>query len=286
MSLFVQNAWPSSYSVWFKSQVPQIIGPILLWRISPSYETYNLLGENYKPTELQLSVSHSTVIDWIPYAELRDKVILYYNNSVVLDRLLCDMMNSYVIEVPDLSQVIPRAPRGRAYFGIWNIFRAIDLAFENQSNDLPTSSLPTSAGFADNSANDAANDVENPFGIYNEFTLSEQSSSPGSTGQAQREEMFPNSGAVHSNKEFNLIHILTTPASVLKLSHDIRLYASRSWRIDRALFDKYPELKFSGYEKVVAQGRSCRIPTAPPDAPKELTADTMQMYQRALAVSA
>ncbi|KAH0847594.1 hypothetical protein FOPE_00745 [Fonsecaea pedrosoi] len=295
MSLFVQNAWPSSYSVWFKSQVPQIIGPILLWRICPSYDTYNLLGANYKPTELQLSVPHSAVIDWVPYSELRDKIIMYYNQSVVLDRLLCDMMNSYVIEVPDLAQILPQAPRGRAYFGIWNIFRAIDVAFENQNNNSrrsksgrSPSSAPATADYANQSADEGMLNVEDPCGIYAEFALSEHAGSPPAGGVSGKEDDYDHAAASSSStsashsgggKPFNLVDIFTTPASVLKLSHDIRLYASRSWRFDRTLFDKYPELKFDGYENVVAQGRSCRIPTAPPDGPIEMTEQTMQIYQ-------
>jgi hypothetical protein len=53
---------------------------------------------------------------------------MYYNHSVVLDRLMCDMMNSYVIEVNDLSRILPQAPPVRAYFGIWNVYSAIDAA--------------------------------------------------------------------------------------------------------------------------------------------------------------
>ena len=85
------------------------------------------------------------------------------------------------------------------------------------------------------------------------------------------------------SRHFNLVDILTAPASVLKPSHDIRLYASRSWRLDRTLFDKNPELKFSGCESIVARGRSCRIPTASPDGPKGMTQETIQIYQEALA---
>lgn len=281
MTLFIQNAWPSSYSVWFKSQVPQIIGPILLWRISPSYDTYNLLGKDYKPTELQLSVPHSAVIDWIPYAGMRDRVIMHYNNSVVLDRLLCDMLNSYVIEVPDLSQIIAHAPRGKAYFGIWNIFRAIDLAFQNDTHSRNTGSPPPFADFTDQSVDVVAKDVEDPFSVYDEFALNDRLGSPGHAG-TEGEDQPSNHSTTRTNKQFNLVEIFTTPASVLKLSHDVRLYASRSWRIDQTLFDKYPELKFDGYEDIVAKGRSCRIPTAPPDGPHEMTAGTVQRYQEAL----
>lgn len=62
-------------------------------------EALDRLSPKYKPTELQLSVPHLAVIDWVPYAALRDRVLLCYNDSAALDRLLYDMMNSYVIGI-------------------------------------------------------------------------------------------------------------------------------------------------------------------------------------------
>lgn len=282
MSLFVCNAWPRAHSLWFKSQVPEIIGPILLWRIHPTTENYSNLLPDYKPTQVQLTVPHSAIIDWVPYGPLRDRVILYYNHSVVLDRLLCDMMDSYVIEVNDLAQIIPQAPPGRAYFGVWNVYSAIDAAstalMRNQSD------YPAEPTF-----------VESQHEFINQQQFNGNEQSLNSMPSALRDLLFfkcvvadadNNDGQelpCHNQlNSFNLVEILTTPALVLKLSHDIRLHAAKSWRFDPALFVKWPELKFEGYEAFVATGRSYRIPTAPPDAPIQMTDATKTVYQEAI----
>lgn len=74
---------------------------------------------------------------------------------------------------------------------------------------------------------------------------------------------------------------LTTPALALRLSRDIRLFAAKSWRFDKSLFETWPELKFDGYENVIAQGRPYRIPTAPP-ASLILLTEKVKLYQNAL----
>jgi hypothetical protein len=280
MSLFIYNAWPRTQSLWFKSQVPEIIGPILLWRIHPTTENYKNLLPDYRPTQVQLTVPHSAVIDWVPYAGLRDRVILYYNHSVVLDRLLCDMMNSYVIEVNDLSQIIPHAPPGRAYFGVWNVYSAIDAAnaalMKNQSEfQADPSFLEPRFDFIDQQLNGDDQNFSSMPDVFQDLLFSGMS--PG-VGNNDRQ----NSRYHNRSSSFNLLEILTTPALVLKLSHDIRLYAAKSWRIDPSLFMKWPELKFNGYEALVATGTSYRIPTAPPDAPTQITEAIKIVYQEAI----
>jgi hypothetical protein len=281
MNLFVQNAWPTTASVWFKSQVPEIIGPILRWRICPSMENYNRLLPQYRPTPLQLSAPHSAVIDWIPYAPLRDRVINFYNNSVVLDRLLCDMVDSYVIEVDDLSRVLPRAPCGRAYFGIWNIFAAIDAATAAATASLHASSL--SSAVQTNSVG-----IENDFDEPHLDSLVEPLDDGADThgdlfSSTYPQTPFSNYMALSvDTQSYGLLDVLATPASVLKLSHDVPIYAAKSWKLDRTLFEKYPELKFDGHEQFVAKGRSCRIPTAPPKGPRIMTGPVLETYQRTI----
>jgi hypothetical protein len=283
MSLFIANAWPRTHSVWFKSQVPEIIGPILLWRIHPTAETYKNLLPDYRPTQDQLTVPHSAIIDWIPYADLRDRVIMYYNHSVVLDRLMCDMMNSYVIEVNDLSRILPQAPPVRAYFGIWNVYSAIDAASSSlmrssSAFQADSSFLETGPDFIDTQHDEAGQSFDDTTNAFRDLLFS--SMSPYSAPNDRIE--YQNSHHHDRSNSFNLLEILTTPALVLKLSHDIRLYAAKSWRFDPGLFEKWPELEFEGYEAIVAKGRSYRIPTAPPDAPIRMTEATKAVYQEAL----
>lgn len=202
--------------------MPEIIGPIIRWRLNPSTLTHQQLLSDYKPTPLQLSVPHSAIIDWVPYAALRDRVILCYNGTAALDRLMCDMMNSYVIEVSDLSIILPGALPERAYFGIWNLFSGID----SLTSTPNTPNIPP-GGLAD----------------------------------------------------YSLTQVLSTPILALKLAHDVCLHAAKQWKFDISLFDMYPELKFDGFENIVARGTSYRIGCAPPGMPRELTSEMVDKYQ-------
>lgn len=138
---------------------------------------------------------------------------------------MCDMMNSYVIEVDDLSTILPSALPERAYFGIWNLFSSID-ALTGTTN--PSISAPNSL-----------------------------------LGCA-------------------LTEVLSTPALVLKLAHDVCLHAAKKWRFDPSLFEMYPELKFDGYDRIVAQGTSYRLRCAPPEGPRALTGDVFNKYQKGM----
>lgn len=283
MSLFVRNGWPRVHSVWFTSQVPDIIGSILLWRIHPTPESYQQLMPEYRPSAIQLSVPHSAIIDWVPYAPLRDRIILYYNKSASLDRLMCDLLDSYVVEVENLSSSFPGAPSVPAYFGVWNLYSAIDAANDSLRNEKseiqpfvsPKQNLIGSMLF--NSPNsDQGCFFEDAPGIFANL-CSTIAASPGAVGRD-----ITTTSTWKRPENFNLYEVLATPALVFKLAHDIRLYASKRWRLDRSLFSKWPELKFDGYENVVAKGRSCRLATQPPDGPTKLDAATQKLYQETL----
>ncbi|KAF5011591.1 hypothetical protein FDECE_2312 [Fusarium decemcellulare] len=228
MTLLTQNAWPGIY---------------------------------HKPTELQLTAPHSAIIDWVPYAPLRDRVIQCYNGSVALDRLMCEFLNSYVIEVNDVSRILPCAPKEKGYFGVWNLFSGIHTSFvgglDRTQLAVSTELFDTDTDMAGQSMNqDSPNTVL-------DFRL--QNGMPGEQSQSL--------SAVPRHRLRRLAEILGKPESALRLSYDIRLHAAKSWRLDRSFFEMWPELKFNGYQKIVAQGRSYRIHMDPPHPPKPLTGD-------------
>jgi hypothetical protein len=197
---------------------------------------------------------------------------MFYNASAELDRLICDMLDSYVIEVDDLSRVFPTAPPGMAYFGVWNIFRALDAT---------ASSLRTLPGAAVAATN--GNDLK-PLAM---FQLFDQIHGFQSDHLGNSSADFGLSEADLGNSEcnyrrFELTEILKSPQAVMAFSRNIQLHQATTWRLDRTLFDKWPELKFDGYEKVVAKGRSYRIPSESPQAPTEMTAPIMKAYQEAI----
>lgn len=62
-----------------------------LWRNFPCKASYTCLPPAYRPTQLQLMVPHSPIIDWLPWPDLRDLVIQYQ------DQIDIDAMCRYAI---------------------------------------------------------------------------------------------------------------------------------------------------------------------------------------------
>jgi hypothetical protein len=273
ISLIAQYAWPATHPIWFKSQVPDLILPVMLWRIYPNAESQKFLSPTHRPTELQLTVPHSPIIDWVYYPQLRDRMIMCYNGNVALDRLMCEYLNSHVIEVDDVAQILPYAPPGRGYFGVWNMYRGI-YANGSESEECATTSLRLNIESSGAFSSVAAFGREGP--VLDYFVpATSQTPKTGNWGS----EAF----SLGASSPRSVVELLATPASALRLSHELRLYAAKSWRLDPSFFKAWPELKFEGYERIVAQGRSYRIPLEPPDSPIPMTEATVKIYNEELA---
>jgi hypothetical protein len=67
---------------------------------------------------------HPSIIDWIPWPELRDKLIIHHSANPSLDSLICDIGNSYVVQ-GDLSLLIKCPQHVFGYVGVWDLVRAI-----------------------------------------------------------------------------------------------------------------------------------------------------------------
>lgn len=54
-----------------------------------------------------------------------------------------------------------------------------------------------------------------------------------------------------------------------------------NWLFDAYLFEKYPELKYPGYESMMAQGTSFRRPSRKV-GPSKMSSWTIRLYQKAI----
>lgn len=223
----------------------------------------------YRPTQIQLREPHSAVIDWVPYAPLRDRIILFYNGSSELDRLICDTLDSFVVEVEDVAKVLPGAAPGRAYFGIWNVFSALDTTSRYANIDQSHLATVPSLNYFDMQPSPAGtmgfDNHPNSFDGANFLTSLEN-----------HETLSTFSGPC------DLSQIFSSHDAVVQFSNDIKLQQATTWRLDRAFFEKWPELKFNGYEDIVARGRSYRIPAETPRAPTGIAPQVIQAYQAAI----
>ncbi|KEF51843.1 uncharacterized protein A1O9_12181 [Exophiala aquamarina CBS 119918] len=71
----VHEAWPQAEHFWKATASFQGFLQAELWRNFPDSSVYRSMHPAYKPTVLQLAVPHSPIIDWLPWPDLRDKLI-------------------------------------------------------------------------------------------------------------------------------------------------------------------------------------------------------------------
>jgi hypothetical protein len=71
----VHEAWPQAAHFWKATASFQGFLQAELWRNFPDSSVYHSMHASYKPTVIQLSVPHSPIIDWLPWPDLRDKII-------------------------------------------------------------------------------------------------------------------------------------------------------------------------------------------------------------------
>lgn len=127
LSTFICLAWPTmtSWHTHTRAHIP--VAKIITWHVNPTPLTYADLGaagSAWLPTQLQLSVPHPAIIDWIPFPALRDKLILYHSANPRLDDIICDIGNSYVMEA-DISTFVAGVGSLRGYISVWDLVRAI-----------------------------------------------------------------------------------------------------------------------------------------------------------------
>lgn len=80
---------------------------IVKWRISPTFANRENIPLPFTPTVLQQHFTNRhPYIDFIPWAELRDQVLLYMG-ELDMTQLLEDLIYHYVKEVPELNAALP-----------------------------------------------------------------------------------------------------------------------------------------------------------------------------------
>lgn len=121
---FVSMSWQSmtAWHTYTRAHLPLI--ELMAWRMYKVPETYFKIVPSYRPTKLQMAVSHPSIIDWIPWPSLRDKLILHHSANPCLDSLICDIGNSYVVPA-DLSLLVKCPQSVLGYVGVWDLIRAI-----------------------------------------------------------------------------------------------------------------------------------------------------------------
>ncbi|EXJ70267.1 uncharacterized protein A1O5_06335 [Cladophialophora psammophila CBS 110553] len=132
---FVCVAWPEMIPWHAYTKAHAAISMVSMWRLVPN--SVNRLAVGYQPTPTQLALLYPAVIDWIPFPSLRDKLILYHSANPMLDTIICDLGESYVVE-GDLSKIVENFSSMLGCVGVFDLVRAIsDAGRENRLSPPP-----------------------------------------------------------------------------------------------------------------------------------------------------
>lgn len=76
----VREAWPEAAHFWKITATFKGFFQSEMWRNFPNEAVYGQMHPSYRPTLRQLTIPHSPLIDWLPWPELREKLIEQQDN--------------------------------------------------------------------------------------------------------------------------------------------------------------------------------------------------------------
>ncbi|OGE47281.1 hypothetical protein PENARI_c051G10335 [Penicillium arizonense] len=197
---------------------------VLSWRLNPTPQTFRGLPPYHVPTELQSQTAHSSIIDWVTIAPLRDRLIELYNFSPELDTIFIDLMNYTVVQVEDLSAIFTGG--------------AFRKAVQPHTAVLGIKSIPE---FSDS--------IELGLLQAHKLALPALDKTCTATGDL-----------IGDWQPLSPTELFCSAAMSQKIYYQLELYRSdKCWRLDPTFFDKYPELRWDGYLDVVASGTRFRV---------------------------
>ncbi|OAP56165.1 hypothetical protein AYL99_09344 [Fonsecaea erecta] len=246
LSSFICLSWPTMTAWHTYTRAHGTVGSLMAWRLNPTPEMYAAIDPALTPTKLQMTVHHPAIIDWIPFAFLRDKLIIYHSANPQLDDLICEIGNSYVMEI-DLARLIAGIPSTRGYVGVWDLVRAI---------------APEATSISD-ATNLFQPDFENSPEVIDDFDEEEESSSGASSLPAPNASVLFGSKAL-ALKAFKLMGMHKGVGNFLLAEH---------------FFDRHPEL-MDPTVNIIARG----VPLRPGNrkfmiAPQPLDSSVLGRYK-------
>ncbi|GAD98654.1 hypothetical protein FG03950.1 [Paecilomyces variotii No. 5] len=101
----VREAWPQAEHYWKVTASFQGFMWSELWRNFPHRAVYESMHPAYRPTPTQLSTPHCALIDWLPWPDIRDRVIQHQHEVDV------DMLCKLAIQNVVAHRLPPQPPR-------------------------------------------------------------------------------------------------------------------------------------------------------------------------------
>lgn len=105
ISTFFSHNWQSMTAfVSYTNALPPIVH-VDSYFAMPDMYNFSKLDICYRPTQIQQSVAHPSVIDWVPFPSFRDRLILHHSRNPDLDAIICDIADSCACET-DISKLL------------------------------------------------------------------------------------------------------------------------------------------------------------------------------------
>ncbi|OQV01439.1 hypothetical protein CLAIMM_06801 [Cladophialophora immunda] len=134
ISTFTCLSWQTMTTFLAHTQAHKSVVHVTSWHLNPDPQIYSKIDPWYRATQIQLSVPHPVVIDWVPFPPLRDRLIIFHSSNPRLDEIICEIADCYAAEV-DLSKLVVGANPCLAFLRVFDTITAI-------SNDESTNSAP------------------------------------------------------------------------------------------------------------------------------------------------
>lgn len=220
------------------------------WRIDRSPANLLKIVPQYRPTRLQISVAHPSVIDWIPWPSLRDKLIVHHSANPKLDQVISDVGKAYVVQA-DLSTLVRCPQPVVGYVSVWTLVQAV------------------AAGEAkDSSTNEGNRTSHSSCGVITNDDI-------GTSTQSSKHYKLPASSV---NELFESPTLARAAHQKLGLSNA----AASNYRLDPSFFELYPEL-YDSEANIMAQGVRLRpsnhLADEPYPVPDEIDAAALSQYR-------
>lgn len=95
---------------------------VLWWQISQTSEALDDIPETNTPTPVQRALPHPRIIDWIPFASIRNKLII--SDGYEIDQVFCDLTQAFVLQKEDSTQQPPETHGAVPYKSVIGLLRA------------------------------------------------------------------------------------------------------------------------------------------------------------------
>ncbi|KAF9771219.1 hypothetical protein IL306_011137 [Fusarium sp. DS 682] len=134
LSMFNSMTRPDAMAWYAKTRFYHII-ELTAWQLYPSSATFNKLHPRYRPTKAQLENPHPSIVDWIPFSSIRDKLIQLHSANPHIDQIFCDAVTGYVVEAL-MSDLVLGAPQITVYVRVTDLINTMSSETSESENTI------------------------------------------------------------------------------------------------------------------------------------------------------